>query len=80
MFPSRADRHVATANKPLQRPNACAARSMVVHAATARASPAPPRGHGTLVATVRRSPLNGKSLDGRIDVREVMQPWSSEHR
>jgi len=45
------------ANKPLQRPNACAVRSTWPDAATARAAPAPPRGRATLAATVWRSPL-----------------------
>ena len=37
------------ANKPLQRLNACAARSIVGCAATPRAAPATPRGRGTIV-------------------------------
>jgi hypothetical protein len=37
-----------TPNKPLQRMNACAFRSIVGCAATPRAAPAAPRGRGTL--------------------------------
>ena len=39
---------VALSNKPLQRMNACAARSNAGRAATPRAAPAAPRGRGTI--------------------------------
>jgi hypothetical protein len=54
-----------TPNKPLQRMNACASRSIMGCAATARATPAPPRGRGTVATAVWRSLLNGKSLGSR---------------
>ena len=61
---------VALSNKPLQRLNASASRSSAGRAATpragARGSSRPWYGR----ATVRRSPLNGKTLDrGRLGRR-----------
>ena len=55
---------VALSNKPLQRLNACAARSIVGCAPTPRAGA---RGSSRPCydrASVRRSPLNGKTLYG----------------
>jgi hypothetical protein len=57
---------VALSNKPLQRLNACAARSGVGRAATPRAGARGSSRPWYDRATVRRSPLNGRSLDGQM--------------
>ena len=58
---------VALSNKPLQRLNACAARSIVGCAATPRAGARGSSRPWYDRASVRRSPLNGRTLDGLVE-------------